>query len=376
MIIDGIIHPDVWDGEHTLDISAARLRARQIMELRCRIFDECREIKNLCTQPIPQPDLDHVVLSCIRMKRDLVRLSQAMSSTHFAALLGQTEGILSGLIHILFWHWMKGNRVVEELRTDALEVVQFIEGGLRFPGAIVPLDEDFVRVDTKLRQAVEELSEPRADKANPELLATMAEGVSDLIVSQDILTHLVKRVRQRMPDENMGRQMLAARHALAGYVQRVEKLLDKYGCGNCLQRSKVIPIRSGGQFFFLRLEDISKIVKVPRQRLFSRYGRLLFADGKESIGIVDLADVLFKQTPQGRGATGDGVQDPVSVVILGEGDQKLGLMVDDYQREREAVVRSLPDGFKALPFIVGAVVLENGSLASLLDGKLLLRSIT
>jgi len=110
------------------------------------------------------------------------------------------------------------------------------------------------------------------------------------------------------------------------------------------------------------LESVVEIIRVPADEIFA-------IDGNDTVRVRgDALSLISLQALLSRSATseceGDGSR---LVVVVTDGDQRLGLVVDTLIGEEEIVIKSLTDHFKKVKCISGASVLGDGSIALILD---------
>lgn len=125
------------------------------------------------------------------------------------------------------------------------------------------------------------------------------------------------------------------------------------------QRTFVVPIRSVLESLRPNASQIGTV--------FGRSRVLHFRDG--TIPLVALSDVLDIE---------EGELDPSRgiVIVVEDGDSKVGIVVDELVSEEQVVVKSLEQNYQPVPGISGATVLGDGTIALILDVGELARKAT
>lgn len=125
------------------------------------------------------------------------------------------------------------------------------------------------------------------------------------------------------------------------------------------QRTFVVPIRSVLESLRPNLTQTSTVLGKSRV--------LHFRDG--TIPLVALSDVLDVE---------EGELDPSRgiVVVVEDGDSKVGIIVDELVSEEQVVVKSLEQNYQPVPGVSGATVLGDGTIALILDVGELARKAT
>jgi two-component system chemotaxis sensor kinase CheA len=109
------------------------------------------------------------------------------------------------------------------------------------------------------------------------------------------------------------------------------------------------------------LESVVEIIRVPADEIFSVDGNDTVRVRGDALSLVSLHGLLSRGETS---AVGEGSR---LVVVVTDGDQRLGLVVDALVGEEEIVIKSLTDHFKKVKCISGASVLGDGSIALILD---------
>ena len=117
-----------------------------------------------------------------------------------------------------------------------------------------------------------------------------------------------------------------------------------------------------GDIFAIPLESVVEIVQVRRRDMNTVCGRLTAAVRDRVVSVVQLG-ALFGWSR----AAGDGDSDSVLLLIIGEGDRRLGLIVDHVVGEEDVVIKSIADNYRNLAGIAGASILGDGRVSLILD---------
>ncbi len=121
------------------------------------------------------------------------------------------------------------------------------------------------------------------------------------------------------------------------------------------------------EVFALPLEGVSEIIKIRAKEIYSVDGCPTVKLRGHALSLVDLEDILqIKTTPY------DGKSDR-RVVVVTDGDHKVGVPVDRLIGEDEIVIKSLSEHFASVRGVSGASILGNGQLALILDVATILR---
>jgi two-component system sensor histidine kinase and response regulator WspE len=123
-----------------------------------------------------------------------------------------------------------------------------------------------------------------------------------------------------------------------------------------------------GEPYAFPLSRLRRILRVDVNECHPVQGRQqLLLDGR-SVGLISAAEILG--LPETQNADGQ-----VSVIVLGEGEQTYGLMVDRFLGEQGLVVRQLDSRLGRVPHISSAAITESGEPLLIVDIEDLLRSM-
>lgn len=130
---------------------------------------------------------------------------------------------------------------------------------------------------------------------------------------------------------------------------------------------RTLLVEIGGEPYALPLAQIGQAVRLARDRVETLEGRPHFLSGDQPVGLVSAAQVLGCAAPPTNGAA-------LSVVVLGDRHERVGLVVDRFIGERELVVQPLDPRLGQVPDISAAALMEDGSPVLIVDVDGLLRS--
>lgn len=123
-----------------------------------------------------------------------------------------------------------------------------------------------------------------------------------------------------------------------------------------------------GEPYAFPLSRLQRILRVDVNDCRPVQGRQqLLLDG-HSVGLISAAEILGLPETQTAGGL-------LSVIVLGEGEQLYGLMVDCFLGEQGLVVRPLDSRLGRVPHISSAAITESGELLLIVDIEDLLRSM-
>lgn len=132
-----------------------------------------------------------------------------------------------------------------------------------------------------------------------------------------------------------------------------------------LMRCSGLLVEVSGDLFIVPLDNVVEIVSVTTKQLVSKRGRQLLYHRGEVLGIVSLAEVLGMielQTEVG-----------VTVLVVTNEQDKVGLIVHKLHNEQEIVVKALPDYLKNFEYIGGAAITGDGKVALVLNVSVLIK---
>jgi two-component system sensor histidine kinase and response regulator WspE len=112
-------------------------------------------------------------------------------------------------------------------------------------------------------------------------------------------------------------------------------------------------VRIGAQLFAVPLARLEHIALVPGEDVEPVQGRMQVSLENRPVGLVHAAQVL--------GAGSDAaLPDPAPVLVIGSGDDRCGLVVDEVRGEEDLVVRPLDARLGAVPHLAAAAIRSDG----------------
>jgi len=123
-------------------------------------------------------------------------------------------------------------------------------------------------------------------------------------------------------------------------------------------------VEVGGDVFAMPLESVAEIVKVTERDIATVHGRRAAMVRGRVVSVVALDDVFHWKAASPPNHHGDGAW---TLVIVGEGEEEIGLVIDRVIGEEDVVIKSMAENFRNVPGIAGASVLGNGRVSLILD---------
>ena len=125
---------------------------------------------------------------------------------------------------------------------------------------------------------------------------------------------------------------------------------------------RAILVKSGNQIFSIALDDIERLYEIPVSSI-TRVNSIPFIrlpDESDLIKIIDIGQV-FKMKNFDENTSS------IKVVYLKRGNNKFGLVVDEFLKESEIVIKEITDMKKKVKGISGAAILEDGTVSLVID---------
>jgi len=121
-------------------------------------------------------------------------------------------------------------------------------------------------------------------------------------------------------------------------------------------------VQTGEDIFAIPLTFVEELVRLPAKGVLTEAGRDVFNLRGAIIPLVKLSELL------GLGAKNrEQLPEKIPVTILKFRNQRLGLIVQNFLRDQEIVVKNLGDFLKEVPFASGATILRQGEPAIILN---------
>lgn len=129
---------------------------------------------------------------------------------------------------------------------------------------------------------------------------------------------------------------------------------------------RALVVEIAGESYAFPLARVHRLVRVERERITPVEGRQHFALDDRQIGLIGAHQLLGTATP--------GVEEIASVVVVGEQDSLLGVVVDRFLGEHELVLRGIDGRLGKVQDVGGVALLPDGSPTLVLDVDDLVRS--
>ncbi len=120
-------------------------------------------------------------------------------------------------------------------------------------------------------------------------------------------------------------------------------------------------LQAADQTFAMPLEAVAETVKVRHSGLKSLMDKKAIALRGEVVPVAELAGLIGVSHEQKNAGS------ELTLIILKQGDSRLGLVVDRIQRREEIVVKPLADYLAAIPGLAGASILGDGRSILILE---------
>ena len=132
-------------------------------------------------------------------------------------------------------------------------------------------------------------------------------------------------------------------------------------------RSRGLLVEVADQLLILLLDNVVEVVKVATDQLASRWGRKILDYRNEALGVVVMAELL------GMGARPTG--DCMPVVVVADGQARIGMIVDKVIGEQDILIKALPDYLNNSSSIRGAAIIGAGKVALVVNVLGLIKAV-
>ncbi len=119
-------------------------------------------------------------------------------------------------------------------------------------------------------------------------------------------------------------------------------------------------VRCSGEMFAIPLDAVAETTKIEASRLTEVNGRKAVTLRNEVLGLINLAELLELDPPEGD-------QDILSVVVIHDNDRRLGVVVDRLLERQEIVIKPLGSYLGDQKGLSGATIMGDGSVVLILD---------
>jgi len=117
----------------------------------------------------------------------------------------------------------------------------------------------------------------------------------------------------------------------------------------------------GGETYALPLENVTEIVKTKKDDIYSIDGNVTVKLREHALGLIELEQAIGIDKVHRNG------HECKRVVVVTDGSNQLGVIVDTLIGEEEIVIKSLPEHFSGVRGITGVSILGDGTIALILD---------
>ncbi|NTV30251.1 MAG: hypothetical protein HGA80_09245 [Candidatus Omnitrophica bacterium] len=118
----------------------------------------------------------------------------------------------------------------------------------------------------------------------------------------------------------------------------------------------------GGDVFALPLDAVTEIFKVPQKDIYSVDGNATVKLRDHALSLIELEKVIHVKPNKAVAEDED-----KRVVIVTDGETRLGVLVDSLVGKDEIVIKSFTKHFANVKGIIGASILADGNVALILD---------
>lgn len=129
-------------------------------------------------------------------------------------------------------------------------------------------------------------------------------------------------------------------------------------------------VQIDGDVFAMPIEAVREIVAARSEHLTTVHGMRTARIRNRIISVVELGDLLM--THSYRPHFNESTNRDATLVILGDNEHEVGLVVDEVLGEEDVVIKSIAENYRNIPGIAGASILGNGRVSLILDVAALL----
>jgi chemotaxis protein histidine kinase CheA len=129
-------------------------------------------------------------------------------------------------------------------------------------------------------------------------------------------------------------------------------------------------VRVAGQTFGIAERFVSSVLEVAAEDMLEASGRRAIRHNGMALPVYRLADLLWQDAGDAAAAP-----DFLSIVIISNGRETIGLEVDRVRRRQELFLKDLHPLLAACPTVSGAAVLGDGRIVLLLDADELIQLV-
>ncbi len=125
----------------------------------------------------------------------------------------------------------------------------------------------------------------------------------------------------------------------------------------------------GGEICAFPISAVTEIINVPKKDIYSVDGNTTMKLRDHALSLVELSKVI-----QAEANTQDSDDTLKRVVVITDGDDKLGIIVDSLLGKDEIVLKALTKHYAGVKGIVGASILADGNVALILDPAAIIKA--
>lgn len=124
-------------------------------------------------------------------------------------------------------------------------------------------------------------------------------------------------------------------------------------------------VELGGDVFAMPMESVVEIVKVGSEDIATVHGKMTAQVRGRVVSLLHLDEVF--QWRGTRASSECPCPSQCTLVIVGDGEQEIGLVIDRVLGEEDVVIKSMAENYKNVPGVSGASVLGSGRVSLILD---------
>ncbi|MBK8398359.1 MAG: response regulator [Leptospiraceae bacterium] len=132
---------------------------------------------------------------------------------------------------------------------------------------------------------------------------------------------------------------------------------------------RVLLFETGSQLLAFPMTNVDEILTVSREEIETVGSKFLYHLRSEVISLVPISELLNIPHPAF-------IKEEIPVIILSDGTQKVGLIVDSLWGRQEIVIKNLGNLLKKVPFIMGCTILSDRRLVLILNPRELIEVAT
>jgi two-component system chemotaxis sensor kinase CheA len=117
----------------------------------------------------------------------------------------------------------------------------------------------------------------------------------------------------------------------------------------------------GGEVYALPLDAVTEIIKVPKKDIYSVDGNSTVKLRNHALSLIELEKVIKVKPNRELN------EDHKRLVIITDGENRLGVEVDSLVGKDEIVIKSFTKHFSRVKGVIGASILADGNVALILD---------